>query len=385
MRKSVLLVFVLIGSASCERDRNQNDESTFQFDQDNIVITSANLNLPAIPFNYADPGLPDYLTNGAVDRADNTPNNNPTTNQGATLGRVIFYDKILSANRSISCGSCHGANTGFSDSKTFSDGFNNGKTGRHSMTLANARFYNNGSFFWDERANTLEEQVLMPIQDPVEMGMSLDSVTARMKRTDYYANLFTNSFGDSTITENRIALGLAQFVRSMVSFESKYDVGRRQVGNQAFNFPNFTASENNGKSLFLSNRLACANCHGTDAFIAPNARNNGLDATTTDPGVGGITNRNNDDGDFKVGSLKNIAVSGPYMHDGRFSTLQQVIEHYNSGVQNHPNLSNQLRVNGQVRRLNLSQNEKNNLLAFLHTLTDDSMIDDEKFSDPFIN
>lgn len=378
MRKFHVLALLLIVFTSCNKD--DEDENSRSW----IAINSEGLNIPDSPFNYDNQGFPNYLRNGPVNQADNTPNNNPVTNEGATLGRVLFYDKLLSLNKTISCGSCHSAASGFSDSKTLSDGFDGGKTGRHSMSLANSRFYNNGRFFWDERARTLEDQVLLPIQDPVEMGMSLDSVIARLEKTDYYPDLFTNAFGNSEITEGKISLSLAQFIRSMVSFQSKYDQGRSQVANSSLNFPNFTNSENNGKSLFLSNRLSCGSCHGTDAFIAPGSRNNGLDATTTDAGVGGDNGNSNDIGEFKVGSLKNIGVSGPYMHDGRFATLQEVVNHYNDGVQNHPNLSNPLRLgNGQVRRLNLTDNEKNDLIAFLHTLTDDVMINDEKFSDPF--
>lgn len=383
MRKSVLLVLLIPVALSCKKDEETTTSNTNTGTGDGNY-NFVDLNLPATPFNYANQALPNYLTNGPVDAADNTPNNNPVTNEGATLGRVIFYDKILSFNKTISCGSCHSPAAGFSDPLVFSEGFDGGLTGRHSMSLANSRYYDNGAFFWDERASTLEEQVLMPIQDQVEMGMTLDSVVARMENTEYYADLFTNAFGDATINEDRIARSLAQFVRSMVSFQSKYDVGRTQVQNPDQDFPNFSATENRGKALFRSNRLACGACHGTDAFIAPNARNNGLDATTTDPGVGGVTNNPNDDGDFKVGSLKNIGVSGPYMHDGRFATLQEVVDHYNNGVQNHPNLSPPLRMPGnQVRRLNLTQTEKDDLIAFLHTLTDDVMINDEKFSDPF--
>lgn len=378
MRSALVFILLLIVLASCNKEEENISSRNW------IVINSESVDIPDIPFNYSNQGFPNYLTNGPVDRADNTPNNNPVTNEGATLGRVLFYDKQLSLNKTISCGSCHGAISGFSDSEILSDGFNGGKTGRHSMSLTNSRFYNNGRFFWDERARTLEDQVLLPIQDPVEMGMSLDSVIARLENTDYYPDLFTNVFGSNEITENRISLSLAQFVRSMVSFQSKYDQGRSRVANSSLNFPNFTNSENNGKTLFLSNRLACASCHGTDAFIAPGSRNNGLDATTTDAGVGGDNGNSNDLGEFKVGSLKNIGVSGPYMHDGRFATLQEVVDHYNDGVQNHPNLSNALRVgNDQVRKLNLTNNEKNDLIAFLHTLTDDVMINDEKFSDPF--
>ncbi len=377
--KKIPFVFALLACLACEKEQ----------------ITSADpvvndpfagvLNLPENPFNY-NFALPAYLTNGPVAAADNAPLDNPITNEGATLGRVLFYDKILSINNTISCGSCHQQDKGFSDPLIFSDGFDGGKTGRHSMSLANSRFYNNGRFFWDERAETLEDQVLMPIQDEVEMGMTLDSLIQRLNTLDYYPPLFTDAFGDATINEERISRAMAQFVRSMTSHTSKYDEGRQQVANAGAAFPNFTALENQGKALFLNPQIGCAACHGTDAFIAPEARNNGLDASLTDQGAG-VNGDPQQNGKFKVGSLKNVGLTAPYMHDGRFTTLREVIEHYNSGVQDNPSLDAPLRLpgNGGVRRLNLTETEKDALVAFLHTLSDDVMINDEKFSDPFVN
>lgn len=374
MKRLLILAITFTLIYACKKD----DNSSSQFD------SNVGLVLPDSPFDYTNANLPRYLTQGPVNAADNTPSNNPVTNEGATLGRMLFYDKNFSLNRTISCGSCHLQEKGFSDPLEFSDGFNNGKTKRHSMALANARYYNNGRFFWDERANTLEEQVLLPIQDPVEMGMNLDSLIERLNALDYYPDLFTSAFGNSEINTDRVSKALAQFIRSMVSYNSKYDVGRVQVQNANQNFPNFSQAENNGKRLYLSRRLGCNVCHNSDAFIAPGARNNGLDLNTTDAGVGGITNNANDNGEFKVGSLKNIALTAPYMHDGRFNSLQEVIDHYSNGVKAHPNLSPPLRgPNGQPRVLNLSQNEKSDLLAFLHTLTDDVMINAVRFSDPF--
>ncbi len=253
------------------------------------------------------------------------------------------------------------------------------------MSLTNSRYYANRRFFWDERALSLEEQVLLPIQDPVEMGMNLDSLILKLKGLDYYQPLFSDAFSDGEINSKNLSFALSQFIRSMVSYTSKYDVGRLQVADQTNDFPNFTAEENRGKALFLNPAIGCAACHGTEAFIAPGARNNGLDVdNTADLGVGGVTNNSNAEGLFKVGSLRNVALTAPYMHDGRLSTLREVIEHYNNGVKNNPNLSAPLRLpNGGVRRLNLSSNEIDDLVAFLETLSDPEMLADEKFSDPF--
>lgn len=382
MRKNLLYFgFLVFGLLACQKDLNENGSAN------QIPSDQNNPSLPSQLFNYANPNLPAFLNLGPVAAADNTPVNNPVTNAGATLGRVLFYEKHISANKTISCASCHINSVGFSDSKVLSAGFENGATGRHSMSLANSRFYANGRFFWDERAASLEEQVLLPIQDEVELGLSLDSLVARVEQLDYYEDLFIAAFGSKEVTSSRISLALAQFIRSMVSYQSKYDAGRQQVAASNLNFPNFTALENRGKELFFSPAIGCAACHGTDAFIAPGPRNNGLDANNNaDQGVGGANGNANQNGLFKVGSLKNIALSAPYMHDGRFTTLEEVVEHYNSGVQNNPNLSVPLRLpTGGVRRLNLTDLDKQALVAFLETLTDTAMVNYEKYSDPFID
>jgi len=347
------------------------------------------LNLPASPFNYANPTLPAYITAPPIQAQVNTPANNQITDNGATLGRVLFYDKNLSINNSISCASCHKQANAFSDTDVKSKGFNGGLTGRHSMPLTNAKYYPTGRFFWDQRAATLEEQVLAPIQDMVEMGMTLPNLETKLRNLPYYSSLFTKAFGDATINSNRIALALSQFVRSIVSFQSKYDAGRSAFPvNPApppnAVFPNFTIAENRGKEIFLSPQNACAACHGSETFTAPEEKNNGLDLITTDRGFGFVANNTNLDGTFKVGSLRNVEFTAPYMHDGRFTTLEQVIEHYSTGVRNHPNLSPQLRLpGGQPRLLNLTAQDKAALVAFLKTLTDVSVTTDVKFSNPF--
>ncbi len=345
------------------------------------VVTA--LLLPAVAANYANPVLPPRFLQQPIIGQDNTPPDNRVSNAGATLGRVLFYDKRLSINHTVACASCHQQAHGFSDPQRFSTGFSGGLTGRNSMGLANARWYQRRAFFWDERAATLEIQVLQPIQNAVEMGMSLPLLEARLAAEPYYQTLFTSAFGTPQVTSDRIARALAQFVRSIISTQTQYDAG------VPVNFSNFTAQENQGRNLF-NGAGGCAACHGTDNFVpGPAIFNNGLENPYTDKGVGEITGRTQDEGFFKVPSLRNIALTGPYMHDGRFATLDAVIEHYNSGVVNHPNLSPQLRNPpgspnaGQPRRLNLSAAQKAALAAFLRTLTDTSLAADPKFSDPF--
>lgn len=356
--------------------------------------------LPATPFNYADINLPNYFTTDAgglvpttIEGTDNTPSDNPVTNHGATLGRVLFYDKNLSVNGTISCGSCHKQEKGFSDDAIFSVGFEGGLTRRHSMTLINARYYQRGRFFWDERAATLEEQVLEPFQDPVEMGMTLDEVVAAVEKQGFYSDLFEKAFGSTEVNPDRISKALAQFIRSIVSYSSKYDEGRSQVSSPELDFPNFTAEENLGKNIFITplpnGGGGCFGCHTTEAFIGANVgpQNNGLDAeTTVDAGAGEVFENPMFEGRFKTSSLRQIELTAPYMHDGRFDTLEEVVEHYNSGVKNHPTLAPALKnPDGRPAKLHLTDAEKSALVAFMKTLTDESLVTEEKWSDPFKN
>ena len=339
--------------------------------------------LPETFFNYANPTLPPHLLAPVILAQDNTPAANPTTNAGATLGRALFYDKRLSANQTISCSSCHQAAHGFSDPRRFSVGFEGGLTGRNSMGLTNAKYYLRENFFWDERAATLEDQVLQPIQNSVEMGMTLDLLVTRLAAEPFYAELFADAFGDAAVTSDRISKALAQFVRSIGTGQSKYDQG------VASGFSNFTAQENQGRQIF-NGPGNCNACHGSDNFVPGNGIfNNGLENPYIDQGVGAISGRTQDEGLFKVPSLRNIELTAPYMHDGRFATLEQVVDFYNNGVVNHPNLSPPLRNPpgspgaGLPRRLNLTNAQKAALVAFLKTLTDTSVTTDEKFQDPF--
>lgn len=358
----------------------------FAYDSASQPLTSTTataLLLPATTPNYASPALPAAFAVNPIAAQDNTPAGNPTTDAGAELGRVLFYDKRLSLNQTVSCSSCHQQAHGFSDPRPFSVGFEGGLTGRNSMGLAHARWYLRRSFFWDERAATLEDQVLQPIQNTVEMGMTLPALEARLNAEPFYTDLFSRVFGTPAVTSARISRALAQFVRSIVSTQSKYDLGVAQ------GFTNFTAQENQGRNIFFSTVGNCGACHGTDNFVpgggAPT--NNGLENPYVDKGIGDITGLVQDEGRFKVPSLRNIELTGPYMHDGRFTSLEQVVEHYNSGVVDHPNLSPPLRLppnqGGGVRRLNLTTVQKAALVAFLKTLTDPNLATDPKYGDPF--
>lgn len=346
---------------------------------------AATTTLPETPDDYHTLDLPPHMAQPSITAQDNTPAENPVTDAGAALGRVLFYDKRLSANNTVACVSCHQPEHGFSDPRQFSVGFAGGRTERNSMGLTSAKYYPRKSYFWDERAATLEEQVLLPIQNEVEMGMTLPVLVAKLGEEDYYAELFTDAFGDATITTERISRALAQFIRAIVSTKSKYDEG------VSTGFANFTPAELLGRQIF-NNQVGTANCvacHGTDNFVSSRITNNGLEFPSIDRGIGAVTGNAADDGKFKSPSLRNIELTAPYMHDGRFATLEEVVEFYDSGVVAHPNLSGLLKNPadgpnpGEPRRLNLTAEQKGALVAFLKTLTDRTVTNDARFSDPF--
>jgi cytochrome c peroxidase len=334
--------------------------------------------------NYANQPIPEYINR------NNTPPGNQITDRGATLGRVLFYDKRLSKTDTIACGSCHQQAHAFGDPDLASTGVA-GTTGRHAMRLVNARFAQEVRFFWDERATSLENQTTQPIQNHVEMGFSGTSgdpafadLVTKLSAIDEYRVLFTMAFGDSTITETRVQQALAQFVRSIQSFDSKFDAGRALVGNNGANFPNFTASENNGKALFLNpppDGAGCAGCHRPPEFdIDPASLNNGVITQ-----IGGGTDLTN----TRSPSLRDIVgpagqSNGGLMHDASKATLLDVINHYDRIPGNNGNLDQRLRrPGGGVQVLNLTQQEKNDLVAFLRTLTGSAIYTDARWSDPF--
>jgi cytochrome c peroxidase len=340
------------------------------------------LRLPEQPYRYALTDLPAHFKTDAARRADNTPADNPVTDAGATLGRVLFYDTRLSGNNTTACASCHEQKHAFASPQRFNVGFQGKQLDRNAMSLVNLRYYARGRFFWDERARSLEQQVLMPIQSKTELGQRLPRLVKVLAADADYPGLFRKAFGDDTITSERIAQALAQFLRSLVSYQSRFDEGLARADSVRAEFPNFTAEENRGKGVFLRN---CATCHmprgqGAVGFFLSRPMNNGLDANHrgTDGGVGDITLRGFDVGRFKSSSLRNVEFTAPYMHDGRFATLKEVIDHYSERVQRHPNLDRRL-----GRRRSLGASEKSALLEFLKTLSDRKFIADPKFSDPF--
>jgi cytochrome c peroxidase len=343
--------------------------------------------------NYAAQSKPAYITK------DNT-GNNPIINAKATLGRVLFYDKKLSIDNTISCASCHKQAFAFSDNQLVSTGVAGGKTDRHSMRLVNERFGVETKFFWDERAASLESQTTQPIADHNEMGFSgqagrvgIAALLTKLQGVDYYNELFKFVYGDITVTEPRLQECLAQFVRSIQSFDAKYDMGRVQVNNDRQPFPNFTAQENTGKDLFLtppvfdgnSSRigggLGCNGCHNAPEFdIDPNTRNNGVMMT----GYTGV-----DLGVTRAPSLRDLVnnkgeLNSALMHTGKIGDLSTAVTHYGSLITDNQNLDRRLKPNGvNVQRLNLQPAEIAAVVAFLKTLAGTNVYIDKKWASPF--
>ena len=359
--------------------------------------------LPATPYSYSGDPRPARARTSLTDSFDTTPIDNPITDAGAALGRVLFYDRLLSENGTIACASCHVQAFAFSDPRPLSLGFDGRRTERNSMPLLNLRYYGGGerqgAMFWDHRAPSLETQVLMPIQDTVEMGLTLDELQLRVTSAAYYPPLFEAAFGTSDVSAERIALALAQFVRAIASFRSRWDEGIATGARPNEDFSNFTAQENEGKRLFFGaprggppgggGGPSCAVCHlpgGPDNlsfFFMDGAKNNGL-PEDDDVGFGLVTGDRRDDRKFKSPSLRNVELTGPFMHDGRFQSLEQVVRFYSGQIAPDPNLDRVLvGPNGQPLRFAFNSDQQAALVAFLRTLTDSQITTDPRFADPF--
>lgn len=384
--KSLSLLFGLCGcimfAISCEDEVSTTDLPRYT-DTEYAAISQA-LDLPNIPFNY-DLTFPDHINN-LGNRAI------PMSRDMATLGRVLFYDKKLSQNNEVSCASCHDQSRAFADPVDFSEGFEGVKTLRNAFALGTVASmdasydggfgFSESNLFWDNRATSIEQQCQMTITDPIEMGMSLEDLPAKLASDPHYTVLFDKAFHGQEIAPFQVLSALSQFVRSMSSTNTKFDQGLANFTQPTENFNNFTAEENRGKALFMNN---CSSCHGdTQVRTFRGTASNGLDVQAVDKGIGEISGAQTDMGVFKVPTLRNVALTGPYMHDGRFETLSEVVDHYSTNIKSHANLSEQLRNNnGTPRNMNFSTQDKADLLSFFNTLTDNTFIQDVRFSDPF--
>jgi cytochrome c peroxidase len=371
------LLIVLALVSSCERDEVgtlRTPEAAFQ------------PTLPARPYNYGTD----------LDHGD----------QIAALGRVLFYERGLSNNNNVSCGTCHKQSLSFSDNESFSRGLNNARTQRNTMAIQNLSptsfltvndipptqtdpGYGSagssttlGGLFWDGREGVLQAMVLMPVQNPVEMGNMVD--IRKLQKQPYYKNLFHEAFGTTSITEENIARALSVFVSAIKVKNSKYDQYLAAVANKQPADGILSQQELDGMQLFQGT-YNCNNCHRVEEVVKtePRFANIGL-SFYADQGLSSITGNSGDAGKFRVPSLRNVEFTGPYMHDGSLQTLEDVIQHYSDQIADDPNLHQDLRdETGHARKMNIPPGEVQALVAFLKALSDKSVLTDPKFSDPF--
>lgn len=308
---------------------------------------------------------------------------NPVTNEGVALGRLLFYDPILSKDETISCASCHKQEYAFSDSpNNFSTGIDGQIQKRNTPPLFNLAWYD--AYFWDGRANSIEDQIFFPVRDHSEMNLDWPTATKRIKKSKFYREQFKLVFGEKEIDSILISKAIAQFERTLISYNSKFDrVLRRE--------DKLTADEFRGYEIMNDQSMAdCLHCHSTDAnALATSGKfsNNGIDDiqdpfTYKDFGLGGHTGKISDYGKFKIPSLRNIALTAPYMHDGRFRTLREVIDFYSNGLNRSVSVDSKM-THIKTRGVNLSEYDKNCLEAFLLTLTDSVFILNPEHSNPF--
>lgn len=308
---------------------------------------------------------------------------NTVTVEGANLGRYLFYDPILSSDSSISCASCHKQKFAFSDSPNqFSKGRNGALMMRNTMALYNLAWY--PSFFWDGKASTIEVQIFHPIKATDEMNMQVSVAVERLNKSRFYKKMFNDVFETEKIDSVQIANAIAQFLRTLISHQSKYD---RVVGGNG----SFTKDEYAGFVLMNDQTKGdCLHCHTTDADALGTTlkfSNNGLDAVINpqdykDKGRGAVTGKATEYGNFIIPSLRNIFLTAPYMHDGRFNTLEDVLEFYSNGVQQSVNIDSKMEFAHQGGA-HLSSEDKKNIISFLNTMTDSSFVSNPEFSNPF--
>jgi cytochrome c peroxidase len=391
MKSSKLLLLTVLAAFSA---------TIYSCETEGIESRESVLELPTSPYSYQ------------MGQKDELP----------TLGRVLFYDVRLSANNSVSCASCHKQTIAFTDNRRFSLGFQNERTPRNSMPIQNivssaslggvidslgfgsikpgsgviigGDFIPDPGFFfpisqptalfWDGRQRDLPTMVMEPIKNHIEMGVNnLDALAAKVGELPEYQNLFAAAFEDGVISKEHIANALSAFLVSIKSNQSRFDLSLRGESQ-------LTALEQFGKNLFFD-KYDCNSCHqlqqafnGYQLAGGDGMADIGLDESPTDEGVFRKSGLESDKGKFKIPSLRNIALTAPYMHDGRFNTLEDVLDHYSEGIENSNNLDVRLRsTDGSARKFNIPASDKRAIVAFLHSMTDLNMIGDLKFSNPF--
>ncbi len=357
MKKTVFATLSLAFLVACQPDRFE--ESPISDAPDVTYINFPN------PDNFPQPEL---------------PGDNPLTEEGVKLGRHLFYEKRLSGDNSLACAGCHFQDQGFSDFNATSTGIDGISGTKNAMALFNLAWQEH--FFWDGRSESLEDQAVLPVIDPIEMHTTWPEALAKLEGDSLYEHMFAAAFGPNSINQDNATKAIAQFERMLISAESKFDAWQRGEYN-------FSAEEALGYDIFNSERGDCFHCHGDvntgnlfGAFGTLQFSNNGLDSVLT-PGSGreGVTGDSLDRAKFKIPSLRNIEYTFPYMHDGRFQNLFEVIEFYNMGGRPSYTLDPNMKAAGVGR--NWSQAEKDALIAFMKTLSDPNFVTDTAFSDPF--
>lgn len=358
-----LFTLLLFAAQACQDDDNENQSlAGVKYDDTPYALNIGDFERPPI----------------AID--------NQLTVQGVKLGRMLFYEKRLSKDGSMSCASCHRQEHAFTDTSLFSVGVQGQVGKRQAMAVFNMA-WNENEFFWDGRAHLLRDQSLKPIEDPLEMDETLENVVNKLQADQNYRDQFMRAFDSEEITETKMALALEQFMNSIVAVESKYDRYLRGTAT-------LDTNEERGRVLFFAefnpsfpslSGADCQHCHSGLNFENDRYMNNALDtdADMTDNGRMDVTGRSSDKGKFKVTSLRNIEVTPPYMHDGRFKTLEEVVDHYNTGLKNSSTVDPTLLYPINSGGLQLSKEDKRDLVAFLKTLTDEVMLTNPEYSDPF--
>ena len=351
-RIPLLLTVALLTFAACRKDKDPDEEDAGQ--------TPLTLSIPSF---ITDSGHVAHVGVG-----------NPLTVEGVALGRMLFYEKALSDNYSMSCGSCHVQSSGFTDPLAFSVGTDGSVGGRNAMQVINMAF--DEHFFWDGRRHSLEGQAHDPVTNMIEMRNTWPVVVQRLQAHSTYPELFRKAFGTTTVDSNLVVMAIAQFERTLLSFNSPFDryyyLGQLNAMND---------QEIRGLDVFMRDGR-CVDCHADPFFNDHGLRNNGLDMDPADPGLGGITGLASDVGKFKVPTLRNIAQTGPYMHDSRFTTLEQVVNFYAHDVQvDNPHIDGHMDP-WRFGLVNLTPEQEADLVAFMHALTDQDFLMDPAFSDP---
>ena len=325
------------------------------------------------------------------------PLDNQLTNEGVLLGRHLFFDPILSADSTLSCGSCHGVDGNFTDNLATSPGIDGILGRRSAMPLIDLVYAENG-LFWDGRSQTLEEQALLPVEDPIELHDTWENVEAKLQRSDIYPRMFREAFGiqeSCDITRDLATKAIAQFERSLISLgNSKFDdVFYRNIGfltESEFRGSEFFFDEDSGNTFFPD--AECFHCHAPPLFTDNSYRNNGLTFFTEDTALDiadlgryEVTKNERDIGHFRVPTLRNIEFSAPYMHDGRFETLEEVLDHYICGIEQSPTLDVLItnHCDPEDPFTFIDEQGKQDIIAFLKTLSDTTFFSNPDYQSPF--